>query len=969
MIPAPGESDSSRPASPRLARGSAVVADSSGPPEFPLHVLREYALLADGERGVLVGPRGDFVWMCAPRWDSDAVFSSLIGGGGMYAVTPAEHRFVWGGYYEARLADLAQPLGHHDRGHRVPGGAGLPRGPHTAVVLRRVDGHRRRRPVRVLLDARAGFGAARAERLSQHEAACGPPEPGRCTCAGRPERGRAAGPAAGCRPNVTVPAGGHHDLVLEISDRPLDRPAARAAGVGGHRGRLGARRSRLDDTLADRDARHAYAVLRGLTSAGGGMVAAATMSPARTGRRPAATTTTGTPGSATSATPARRWPRPGRTRCSTTPSASSPPASSPTGRTSSRPTRSTAARCPTSACSHLAGYPGGYDKVGNWVNRQFQLDAFGETLLLFAAAARHDQLDPDHWQAVEAAVAAIENALARARRRHLGARQPALGPLPADVRRRTAGHRRRGARGAAAGWSALADAIWSPTSPPTACTRPAAGSAPPTTSGSTPPCCCPPSAARFRPTTRAAWPPSPRSRRTGPGRVRLPVPPRRAPAGRGRRRVPAVRVRDGPGRSTSTAARSRRPAGSNATGPPAAPPGCSPRSSTSASASCAATSPRRSCTRSCSNRPTGWPPRGPHTAGRDGLTDYERNCTMSSEHTARSSWSPEPAAASAGPPPRPSAPAGPRSRCWPAARTGLAGAAGTSRPPAARRCRSRPTWPTPTRSRPPPTRPRAARADRRVGQRRVHLGVRAVHEITARRVQAGHRGQLPGLRLRHHGRAEADAAPRPRHHRPGRLRAGLPRHPAADRLLRRQARHPGLPRVAALRAAARPQQRARHDGADAGGQHPAVRLGAVPAAQARPAGAADLPARGRRPRRPLRRRPPAAAGVLGRRQHHGHPGRQRRSPPACSTATWPGPGSIPADDRPERRTARSTCGSPPTARTATTTPPTAASTTAPSRRSPQLWASQHHGLVARPLLGLAGAAGVAASALGRRARR
>ena len=57
---------------------------------------------------------------------------------------------------------------------------------------------------------------------------------------------------------------------------------------------------------------------------------------------------------------------------------------------------------------HLPGYPGGYDKIGNWVNRQFQLDAFGEALLLFAAAARHDRLDSGHWPAVEAAVAAIE---------------------------------------------------------------------------------------------------------------------------------------------------------------------------------------------------------------------------------------------------------------------------------------------------------------------------------------------------------------------------------------------------------------------------------------------------------------------------------------------------------------------------------------------------------------------------------
>ena len=40
----------------------------------------------------------------------------------------------------------------------------------------------------------------------------------------------------------------------------------------------------------------------------------------------------------------------------------------------------------------------------------------------------------------------------------------------------------------------------------------------------------------------------------------------------------------------------------------------------------------------------------------------------------------------------------------------------------------------------------------------------------------------------------------------------------------------------------------------------------------------DLPARGRRPRRRVRRGPPRTPGVLGRRQHHGHPDRQRRRP-------------------------------------------------------------------------------------------
>ena len=38
----------------------------------------------------------------------------------------------------------------------------------------------------------------------------------------------------------------------------------------------------------------------------------------------------------------------------------------------------------------LPGYPGGSDIIGNWVNLQFQLDAFGEALLLLAAGAARD---------------------------------------------------------------------------------------------------------------------------------------------------------------------------------------------------------------------------------------------------------------------------------------------------------------------------------------------------------------------------------------------------------------------------------------------------------------------------------------------------------------------------------------------------------------------------------------------------
>ncbi|MBV8462149.1 MAG: hypothetical protein JO368_02560 [Acidimicrobiales bacterium] len=41
------------------------------------------------------------------------------------------------------------------------------------------------------------------------------------------------------------------------------------------------------------------------------------------------------------------------------------------------------------------------------MNAQFQLDVLGEALLLFAAAARRDRLDHDHWKAAEMAADAI----------------------------------------------------------------------------------------------------------------------------------------------------------------------------------------------------------------------------------------------------------------------------------------------------------------------------------------------------------------------------------------------------------------------------------------------------------------------------------------------------------------------------------------------------------------------------------
>ena len=189
------------------------------------------------------------------------------------------------------------------------------------------------------------------------------------------------------------------------------------------------------------------------------------------------------------------------------------------------------------------------------------------------------------------------------------------------------------------------------------------------------------------------------------------------------------------------------------------------------------------------------------------------------------------------------------------------------------------------------------RPDRRLDQRRVHLGVLAVRGDHSRRVPAGDRGQLPRLRARDHGGAGPDAAARARHDRAGGLRARRAEHPAAVRLLRRQARDQRVHVLAALRAAARALGRARHGRADAGGEHATVLLGAVPAAPPPAAGPPDLPAGGRRPRRAVRRRSPAQAAVLGRRDHRGHDHGQQVRARAAGPVPGPDRLRLPADRR------------------------------------------------------------------------
>ena len=113
--------------------------------------------------------------------------------------------------------------------------------------------------------------------------ASGPAGPATCTCAGparcsghRPS-GQVAGPC--CRMSLTVPPGSVRRPGARGIGSPLPAQPPDAAGLWRTTHAEWAREvPSLEESIATRDARQAYVVLRGLTSSSGGMVAAATTS-------------------------------------------------------------------------------------------------------------------------------------------------------------------------------------------------------------------------------------------------------------------------------------------------------------------------------------------------------------------------------------------------------------------------------------------------------------------------------------------------------------------------------------------------------------------------------------------------------------------------------------------------------------------------------------------------------------------
>ncbi|MDE3085672.1 MAG: glycoside hydrolase family 15 protein [Acidobacteriota bacterium] len=376
------------------------------------HVLRELSFIADGERGAVLGPSGAVEWLCFPGWADPSVFSTLVGGDGCFEVRPAG-RYVWGGHYEEGT------LIWRDRWVTSDGSViecrealALPSSPTRAVLLRRVEVLAGKATVEVTLNPRPGYGKApmRGWKLHQGGATTASAEGIHVRFSGIRRPGEVPDGHAGRMlvASLELAEGEIHDVVLELATEPfgddlLDPGRAWEATESQWRTKV----PPVDVEAGRRDALHAVAVLQGLTTASGAMMAAATTSlPERAdaGRnydyRYAWVRDMALAGQALAAASPQaevldRWVA---FLCDRV---------LEDGPTLSPAYRADGSAVPPERRLQLPGYPGGTDVVGNRVRDQFQLDGLGEVLSLLAAAARLDRLDGRGWEAAGVAADAI----------------------------------------------------------------------------------------------------------------------------------------------------------------------------------------------------------------------------------------------------------------------------------------------------------------------------------------------------------------------------------------------------------------------------------------------------------------------------------------------------------------------------------------------------------------------------------
>jgi hypothetical protein len=377
------------------------------------HVLRDYALLADGCRGALVGPQGDVAWMCFPTWSDPALFASLIGSGGHYTVQPVGRR-VWGGFYVDGSLVWTSRWVTKDGTYESQEALVYPGQPNRAVLLRRVQAVDADGAVVVVLDPRADYGRRSLGYWVRGDACWHLRGPDiRVRWWGAPEAAvREDGGHRRLELDLHLRAGEHRDLVLEIVTAAAGQgetgsPDAESLWSMTTASWASAVPPR-QDVVAAEDVRRSYAVLRGLTGPQGGTVAAATTSLpecADANRnydyRYVWVRDTCYVGHAGAALPdglpmlddATRWV----TERLLADGHRLAPAYTTLGE-----------KVPEPHPLDLPAHPGGNNVVGNRIGDPFQLDVFGEALLLLAEAASLDRLDATGWRAADVAARAIE---------------------------------------------------------------------------------------------------------------------------------------------------------------------------------------------------------------------------------------------------------------------------------------------------------------------------------------------------------------------------------------------------------------------------------------------------------------------------------------------------------------------------------------------------------------------------------
>lgn len=381
----------------------------TGHAEPPLQSLHDYAFIADGERGGVIGPLGDVVWLCFPGWSDPALCARLLGGDGTYVVTPAEPA-VWGGYYEegsliwhSRWATRSGLAECHEA-------LAMPSSRDRAILLRRVVSLEHALAFDVRLDLRMEYGRQPLRDVKRNAdgtwTASGPQLHLRWSGA----RGARIDPRTGAlHLRLELPARGAHDLVLELGRTLLPRHPPEASKLWeATRKSWNKAEPSLEGIHGRRDARLALAVLRGLTSETGAMAAAGTMSlPERAELRrnydyryawirdqSFAGQAAGRCGDLALLD--------GAVRFVTERLLDDGPGLKPAYTVTGEPV-------PGERQLPLPGYPGASPVfAGNKAGSQFQLDGFGEVLLLYAEAARRDRLDACVWRAAGIAARAIE---------------------------------------------------------------------------------------------------------------------------------------------------------------------------------------------------------------------------------------------------------------------------------------------------------------------------------------------------------------------------------------------------------------------------------------------------------------------------------------------------------------------------------------------------------------------------------